>query len=259
MTDPDAPDARPTRPRWRGPVVWGLVISIALVAYELTAQPALAVVTVSLKMGWERFATAVWLLRRDPNRPRGWACFWLYVGSGFWVAAVTGFALFLLIPFVLPNQPAAGFVNKPGDPVVSAFIGSAIAWVAGTSLAAVCFLYAAILAWRRGFRLWLHPDVGRAKDRGEWPPWYGHENRAWFPVTVSVVFLFITVAVVLAVVACAVWAGAGWAVPQGPASGLVTLLVLATVLLTAMKVIDVLRSRVYARWPSECWTARPEV
>jgi hypothetical protein len=51
MTDPDAPDDRPARPWWRGPIIWGLIVSIALVAYELTAQPALAVVTVSLKMG----------------------------------------------------------------------------------------------------------------------------------------------------------------------------------------------------------------
>src|SRR5262245_64866971 len=107
MKDDFDPDPPPARPWWRGPVIWGLVISIAIVAYELTAQPALAVVTVSLKMGWGRFSTAAWLLRRDPNRRRGHACFWFYVGSGFWLTAVTGFVLFLLIPIAV-QQPAAG-------------------------------------------------------------------------------------------------------------------------------------------------------
>src|SRR5205823_1721793 len=49
--------------------------------YELTTQPALGAVAVCLKFGWEDFRTARWLRRRDPNRRRGRACFWLYVGN----------------------------------------------------------------------------------------------------------------------------------------------------------------------------------
>lgn len=241
------PDPRPARPWLRGAVIWGLVLYVALVAYELTANPALAVVTVSLKMGWGRFATAAWLWRRDPVRPRGRAAFWFYLGAGFWVAAVTGFVLFLLIPNVDRGR-AAGAGNNVA---VEAFLGAAIAWGAGTNLAAVCFLIAARLAAKGGYRLWLHADVVRACDRDEWPPLRGDANRAAFPVCVSVVFLFVTVGNVAAVALLEAVGGIGPA--PNPWVGIGFFAWVVVLFLGALKVCDRIRTRVYATYSVEAF------
>ena len=70
--------------------LWALLLIVAWLVFELTAQPALAVAAVCVKFGWEDFRTARWLRRSDPDRLRGRACFWLYVASGLWKTAITG-------------------------------------------------------------------------------------------------------------------------------------------------------------------------
>src|SRR6266566_1511806 len=74
--------------RWRGAFTWTGLLVVGWALYELTTQPALGAVAVCLKFGWEDFRTARWLRRRDPDRRRGRACFWLYVGNGLWKTAV---------------------------------------------------------------------------------------------------------------------------------------------------------------------------
>jgi hypothetical protein len=256
MTESGDSDS-PPRPWWRGPIVWSLVLSAAIAAYELTAQPALAVITVGLKCGWGRFTTGFWLLRRDPIRPRGRAGFFLFVGYGFWLAALIGFGLFLVIPNVLPKPVVFGPGNKPGDPVAEAFLGAGITWFAGMALASVAFATAVVIAYRNGFRLWLHPDVSLARERGQWPPTYGRENKAHFPIIVSI-FLLVEVLGTVAAVALAAGIDAlGGVIPKQTALWILSGLCLLVLPLAALRLIDGIRRRVLAREPWEFWTDPP--
>jgi hypothetical protein len=262
MIDPDVPDDDPpARPWWRGPVVWGLVLSIALVAYELTAQPALAVVTVSLKMGWGRFATAVWLRRRDPNRARGRACFWLYLASGFAVAALTGFALLLAFPFFLPKQangPAAG-ANPAPNPVLSAFTGATIAWLLGMVLASVALLIALVLARRHHIRLWLHGDVGLARERGEWPPTYGRTNQAAFPILIALLLAWALFFGVLATLVSVMAEEFGLRIPKQVGVPSIMVVTLIGLPLSTLVVWDYVKKNLLAGMPGECWNDRAPI
>src|SRR5205807_7892047 len=85
-------ERRPAR-RWHGAFTWTGLLVVGWMLYELTAQPALGAVAVCLKFGWEDFRTARWLRRRDPERRRGRACFWLYAGNGLLKTAGVAFVM----------------------------------------------------------------------------------------------------------------------------------------------------------------------
>ena len=158
-------EEQPSRP-WEVPVTWTGLILVGWLLYELTAQPALGVVGVCLKFGWEDFRTAWWLWRRDPQRQRGRACFWLYVANGLWKAAVVAFVMGFAVGTVADQIP--GPRRAPQLPeVVGAIV---LTTVSGFALAGLAALRAIWLARRWGLRLWLHSAVHRACWRDAWPP-----------------------------------------------------------------------------------------
>src|SRR4051794_36905981 len=101
MTTPDetVPDERPA-PAWRPTPPLPLLLVVGWVLYELTAQPALGVAAICLKFGWEDFPPAFWLRRNDPQRTRADACFWLYIASGVWKAAITASVMIFAFAFL---------------------------------------------------------------------------------------------------------------------------------------------------------------
>ena len=83
MTRIESPDPDAARDRlWRR-LEWVLLPGIALLIFELTADPALAVVVAGLKFGWDDLLTAGWLRRSDPVRTRGRAYSWFLASWGF--------------------------------------------------------------------------------------------------------------------------------------------------------------------------------
>ena len=76
---PDEPDRRSGR--WLHLSAW----VVALVVFEVTADPSLVVVVGCSKFGWAQLRAARWLRRNDPNTRRGKACRWFYVSWGLWV------------------------------------------------------------------------------------------------------------------------------------------------------------------------------
>jgi hypothetical protein len=230
------------------------VLSAAIAAYELTSQPALAVVTVGLKVGWGRFSVAVWLLWRDPVRSRGWAGFWLYLGSGFWLAALVGCFLCFTIPLTLQNAAAGAIVRNV--PIMDAFVGAAGTLVAGLYLAAGGFLAAGCIARRNGFRLWLNTDLVLARERGEWPPArYGSENQIRFPVLVSVFFVVMTGGTAATVAAGAAIGAIG--LPGKPVLWLLSAVWILGLPTLGLRVCDRLRRDTFARVAWEFWPDVP--
>jgi hypothetical protein len=151
---------------WQSPVTWTGLILVGWLLYELTAQPALGVVGVCLKFGWEDFRTAWWLRRRDPERHRGQACFWLYVANGLWKAAVVAFVMGFAMGMVADQIPGPRRARALAE-VVGAIV---VTTVFGFALSGLAALRAIWLARRWGLRLWLHSAVHRACWRDAWPP-----------------------------------------------------------------------------------------
>src|SRR6478672_8194353 len=82
------------------PWFWPVLLAIAFLVYELTAQPGLGAAIACTKFGWDDFLTARWLRRRDPDRRRGKASFWLFVAAGLWKTAVTGVVVLFAVAFI---------------------------------------------------------------------------------------------------------------------------------------------------------------
>src|SRR2546421_118232 len=134
--------------RWHGAFTWTGLLVVGWVLYELTAQPALGAVAVCLKFGWEDFRTARWLRRRDPDRGRGRACFWLYVGNGLWKTALV--ALVILFAMVVAVRVAArrrGQAPKQ-DWMDDVGVGTVLTMTAALTLSAVATVWALWLARR---------------------------------------------------------------------------------------------------------------
>jgi hypothetical protein len=179
--DPFAPEAdEPAPRRWHGPFTWAWLLALGWLVYELTAQPALGILSVCLKFGWERFKTAWWLLRTDPVCRRAWACCALYTASALWrVAGGAGilYALFLLEMIVLIDLGLAG----PQVRLVPAVVATTVIIGVTALCAAAAGCAAFVLAALHGIKVWLHPSVDVTRRGRVWPPpdrGPGDRNRA---------------------------------------------------------------------------------
>jgi hypothetical protein len=159
----DEPDG--TRSRRTG-LAWLLLGLLAMLVFELTANPALAVTVGCLKLGGDGLASAVRRWRADPDRPRGRATALFLVAWSFW--KVTGIAvlLFVLLAFLIhtlrPLMNARG--ARPADIGImgaTALILTAV----GSVLAALTSFTAIACAWLGRVKVWIGRPSGdnRAK------------------------------------------------------------------------------------------------
>ncbi len=198
--EPDSPDGASVE-RW-GWIAWGILIVVALALYELLHQPALLGATVSLKFAWGDARTAFWLRTRDPDRPRGWAHFWLYLGLGLWKSAICGIALtfvfMALDQFVngrANNRPQAG----RNDTLVLIFAGSCSGSLFMTIVSGFVCCVGFVLAFRAKIKVWLHSRVAASRVRDRWPPIDGDENQLPHVAIPSIVLIGTILSTALAI------------------------------------------------------------
>jgi len=240
---------------WSNVIVVSLLVALGWLIFELTAQPALGAVAVCAKFGWNDFRTAWWLRRRDLNRRRAAACFWLFVASAFWKMAIGAFVLLFVYGFagsmLQPQQPA----NQPGqlmDALVPVFIAMSLTWLLGFGLSGLATARALWLSLRFRIKLWLDPTVQHARRYDIWPPVgsANNGNRAHLLVWTTlfvIYFLLLLVAIVVLVAQVQHWPG--W-------QEAFIVLLMATVILGAILMLvarDLLATRILARYPAECW------
>jgi hypothetical protein len=152
--------------RWRRLLSWSALVSLAVLLYELTSQPAVAAVVLCARFGWQDLLTAVWLRRTDPKRIRGRVCFWFYFASAIGkIAAATAVMMTMM---VLVWQPPKGPQKAPDPPE---FIAVALEGLAGVVLSMMATAWALFLAWWNEVTIWISSDVHRARRRNAWPPW----------------------------------------------------------------------------------------
>jgi hypothetical protein len=254
-------DSHPARPRpW---LTWPLLLAVGLLVYETTAQPGLGAAIACTKFGWEDFLTARWLRRRDPNRLRGRAGFWLYVAAGLWKTAITGVVVVFGVAFLMASlqpPPPAGRAGGPPAPPPAVFFGAFLAAFFGFGLCTVATMRALVIALWYGQPLWLDAGVHRDRRAGRWPPAVtpGRHNRAGAVLLTALflaMYVFLGVFYALLRAALGGWAGqiagrpgVGEAVANVIGIGL---FLVSPVLLLVSR--DLLGQLVLARSPAECW------
>jgi hypothetical protein len=155
--------------RFRSATTWIGLLTLAYILYEITTLPALGIGTLCLKFGWEDFTTARWLLRFDPSRARGWACWWMYVSWGFFktmVAALVSMyvfgSIFTLLLFLA--NPAAI------EELKWFAVGTAVSFALAACLSVLAGCVTFRLAKRHRLKLWLNRSATNARVNRVWPP-----------------------------------------------------------------------------------------
>ena len=178
MSEDAADDAKAERRAW---IVWGALIAVAVGVYELFQQPALLGATISLKFAWGDARTGWWLWTRDPDRRRGQAHFWVYLGFGLWKAALAGIVLSFAFVFldVIVHGPAKNRAvgAKRDDTLMFIFAGSCVSGSLTAMLSGLVTSVGLLLARRSRVKLWLNSRVAAARVRDIWPPDFGEKNR----------------------------------------------------------------------------------
>jgi hypothetical protein len=167
-TDIAAAEPLPVR-RWTEHISWGATLALAWMLYEVTAKPNYGIVVACTKFGWNDFLTAHWLARRDPNRRRGYTCFFFYMASGVWKITVAAFlvtGLVLIITVILGERRPKGLFGL-----------GALAIVGITSLAVIPALGVALARWY-GVKVWIDSLVHESRRNDFWPPICGTANVA---------------------------------------------------------------------------------
>ena len=246
--------AEEPRDRRRSAVAWGVLLTAAIVVYELTTQPGLAGLTLALKAGLRDFRTAFWLRFRDPDPGRGAAHFWLYVCTGMGLTCLAALGLLVTLFAIV-----IGFRLRPGPVVADVAKGCGLTLLATFAVSLGAGFWAAVRAWLGGHRLWVSGGVHSFRRAGVWPP-RPVERNAFPPLLAltgcGVVFVLLPTAYVLGM-----WAAPGVfrrPQPGGNPPALVAFMVIWWVTLGAFVATwNPLRSRLTARTPAEAWPDPP--
>jgi len=234
-----------------------ILIAVGLVVYELTAQPGLGAAIACTKFGWDDFLTARWLRRRDSNRRRGRAEFWLYVAAGLWKTAVTAVVVMFAVAILMPFLPGAAPGNRP---MAASFLAALWTAFIGFGLSTLATAYTFASALRHRTRLWIDSRVHRDRREDRWPPTStpDRRNRAG-AVLFTALFLGMLVALGLFYVVLST-ALRGLAGPRldgaHVAETLTNLFSCGAFLLIPVLILvfrDIIAQLALARTPEECW------
>ena len=229
-------------------LVWLLLLGLAILLFELTAEPTLSATIAFGKFGWNDWKTARWLRRRDENRFRGRVCFWFYLSSAMWKIAVAPLVALVVLALLVAFLPM-----NPRPPMRQAITTSLLVTGCALGLLAITSSIAVAKAlWQRR-RVWVHFDLHRSRRLDVWPPQvsadsYQFENRARVVLVTSMIgTLYVGGTALMAVLGPA---------PQDNFTRAVMSITLIAMLLGPLLIgfaYAALIRTVIARHPWECW------
>lgn len=155
--------------KWTEHISWGATLALAWMIYEITARPSFGIAVACVKIGWNDFLTAHWLLWRDPLRKRGSTCFVFYMASGLWKMTIAAFLLtgvILTVALLLDDKVPRG-VKSLG---LLAALGVLL-------LAVVPMLGVALARWH-GLKIWIDSTVHQSRRENFFPPLATGRNLA---------------------------------------------------------------------------------
>jgi hypothetical protein len=194
-----------TRSTWLPPLAWSLIVLLAFLAFELTAQPAISAVVLCCKFGWNDLKTGVWLRRRDPWPARGRACSWFCWAWGLTKVALAAFVCGILVVVLeaILEGNGAGQRGLPPHSFIGAITLLLIAMPVETLIATV----GCVVARKAQVRVWIGNPLHRARETGQWPPLFPllrldnvHNGAVWARAAMIAVLIAInlTLSVIVA-------------------------------------------------------------
>lgn len=230
-------------------LLWPLLLMLAWLAFELTANATLSLVLACVNFGMNDFRSAWWLWQTDPQRPRARACSAFYVASGIWKTALVPLLVAGTISILWAlYSPNAMRPNHPGTVQLqkALFVG-----LYAASLLIVVVGMAVVFALVARWRVWVHPSLHRSRQREIWPPSFapGDEmqgNQARL-IVVTGVFALVLIGPVVSLSLLS-----HLVIPL-PARPLIALAVIFGYPMFAVTALAALRTRLFAESPWECW------
>jgi len=234
--------------------LWPILIALGLLVYELTAQPGLGAAVACVKFGWDEFLTAFWLRSRDPDRQRGWTCFWLYVAAGLCRVAASSVVVMFSVAILEAALRPGGLILL--GPAKESYLIMILTAIVGFALSAVATIITYIMAARHRVKLWLDRQVHQDRRRDIWPPLTARRapfNRVLFLVF-SFLMCFITTVMFIAMIAVL-----GMVMRQFPPGPFATIFPIAAFIgIGGLELFFLMSLRgrmmaVVAASPAECW------
>lgn len=237
---------------WHSAWLWIVLGAAAIVAVELI-DAAAGVVVLSLKFGWNDWASAFWLLRSDPVKRRGRSCFWFQLALGFWKVCAWTFVLLLIGSIVMVWIEMAPGQNA--QPLPKHLIVAAMTWTISLVVATMVTLAAIASAWINRVRVWADSSIGRSRQRETWPPMVSGRNSVHqmiigglvVPTTIVGLGGLVTV---INLLAGPNNAANGW---EPIVIGVACVMAIALPAFVALAGTKRLRRRVEAAAPGQCW------
>jgi hypothetical protein len=233
-------------------LVWSIVALAGWLAFDLTAEPAVAAAILCGRFGWDDLLTAIWLRRRDPDRARGRTCAWFCLASGtmkvFFSACVLTALIAEVVTFIEARQPQP----NPNAPMPEAIWGPLLLMAGATPLIALLALTGAISARIHGVRVWIDGSLHCSRRDGIWPPEFAalndvnQRNRAQIAMPALLA---------LAMVGCV----AGAVILRVLGLDMLCVIVLVAGALCIIAGQGSHSNGLFARVPSECWGTRDSV
>jgi hypothetical protein len=247
-------------------LAWLFVGLLALVVFELTADPALTVVVGCIKFGWDELATARWLWWTDPDRLRGRVTSLFY--AAWSLCRITGIAIVLMLVAILvfgllTEMGLAGGAKMPSAPRVLTSI--ALVVLCGLVSTGLTLALALFSARRNRIKVWIGPEAKLARRSGTWPPGSiegktGQTNLAYRLILALVITIAVPLILVLSILPMCLMPGPPQPGPIEVVFGIfVALNMIVALLVVPIALIFTLGSlaaRVLATSPEECWLFR---
>lgn len=245
----------PTGSPWRRRLGTLALVLVGLIVFELSANPSLGVAVACLKFGLDDLRDGVWLRRADPIRRRGRAGFWMYLAVGFLRTSLIAFLGAVAMAIVASKFGEA--LGWPKRLLAAQLLGAMAVVFLGVLLASAASFLGVGFGLASRVKVWVGPEVRRGREQGIWPPPFGavapsRGNRAGAAIMVLLVAasLFAALALIGLIVGALQQVGL-----RPPRMGIAVLgvglpIVSAILALTAL---DLIRSRLLARHPAECW------
>lgn len=238
---------QPTESTWPQQLVLPLLLALAWLLFELTANATLCVFVACLKFGWQDFRTAIWLMRTDPVRPRGKSGFWFYLSSGIWKTAIVPILAVFIIGILWGLFASRAF--GANEAILRQIHAAMKVGVGASAILVIVVGIAALTTWRNDLRMWVHHDLHHSRRENVWPPeWpyplWKHDNRGRAILATALIVLTITLPAVLFPFAVMLAPGAEITVVLGIVFG---------VPIGAAFSYALLRERIFAITPEQCW------
>lgn len=162
---------------------WLFPILLAIWLYAVTGDPRSAGLVIYASSGWSFIRSAFWLVRRDPNRARRWACFFLYLATAGWRAAAAAFVA------VMSFGAFEKLANIKAD--LDHFVGVMLILIAGVGVATFLGIIGSTVALTGGARVFVVGNlVGVSKGRfppiGFTPSFHRQFNQLVFVLALTV-------------------------------------------------------------------------